>query len=82
MECMLSEAAEAEVAASILEGDIWMLHVDGTSKTGGFRVGMILAISDGIIIEQALYFSFKTSNNKTEYEALLAGLRLVFEFGV
>ena len=34
---------------------------------------------DGILIEQALRFSFKASNNQAEYEALIAGMLLAKE---
>ena len=35
-----------------------------------------------ILIEKSLHFSFKTSNNQAEYEAILADLSLVHEVGV
>lgn len=43
---------------------------------------MILDSPHDIVIVQALRFSFKTSNNEAEYEALMAGLRLARELGV
>lgn len=36
----------------------------------------MLTKPDGVKIEYALRFNFRTSNNEAEYEALLAGLRL------
>jgi len=36
---------------------------------------------DGLLIEQALRFSFKASNNQAEYEALIAGTLLAKEMG-
>ena len=35
-----------------------------------------------IVIEQALKFDFKTSNNQAEYEAILVGLRLAQELEI
>ena len=35
----------------------------------------------GILIEQALRFAFKASNNQAEYEALIAGMLLAKEMG-
>jgi len=35
-----------------------------------------------ILIEKSLYFTFRTSNNQVEYEAILAGLSLTCEVGV
>ena len=37
---------------------------------------MILASPDDFYTEYALRFSFEATNNQTEYEALLMGLRL------
>jgi len=35
-----------------------------------------------VLIEQALRFAFKASNNQAEYEALIAGMLLAKEMGV
>lgn len=84
MECTLPEEVKVEVkvVAPILVSDVWLLHVDGVSNVGGSRAGIILTNLNDIITEKALHFHFKTSNNETEYEALLAGLRLAHKLGV
>jgi len=41
-----------------------------------------LANPNDILIEKSLHFSFKTSNNQAEYEAILAGLSLARKVGV
>jgi len=38
--------------------------------------GVILEGPDGLLIEQALWFSFKASNSQAKYEALIAGMLL------
>jgi len=43
--------------------------------------GVILEGPNGVLIEQALRFAFKASNNQVEYEALIAGMLLVKEMG-
>ncbi|CAL9017856.1 unnamed protein product, partial [Prunus brigantina] len=55
---------------------VWILHVDGSANQQGCGAGLVLITPDGGKIEYALRFSFRTSNNESEYEALLAGLRL------
>ncbi|RDX96222.1 hypothetical protein CR513_21143, partial [Mucuna pruriens] len=50
-----------------------------TKHQKGRGVGIILEGPDGVLIEQALHFEFKANNNQVEYEALLAGMKLVRE---
>ncbi|KAI5330104.1 hypothetical protein L3X38_029501 [Prunus dulcis] len=52
------------------------LHFDGSANQQGCGAGLVLTTPDGLKIEYALRFNFRTSNNEAEYEALLAGLRL------
>ena len=58
-----------------------MLSVDGSSNQQGSGAGVILEGSNGLLIEQALRFAFKESNNQAEYEALIAGMLLAKEMG-
>jgi len=62
--------------------DHWTLHVDGSSNPKGVGVGIVLEGPNDILIEKSLHFTFKTSNNQAEYEAILAGLTLAREVGV
>ncbi|KAM1333679.1 hypothetical protein ACFX2F_009683 [Malus domestica] len=40
------------------------------------EAGVVFVTLDGSMLEQAITLGFKASNNKTEYEALLAGIRM------
>ena len=60
----------------------WILSVDGSSNSKGSGTGIIIESSTGTMIEQCLKFEFKASNNQAEYEALIAGLRLVIDLSV
>ncbi|CAL9011262.1 unnamed protein product [Prunus brigantina] len=55
---------------------VWILYVDGSANQQGCGAGLVFTTPDGSKLEYALRFSFRTSNNEAEYEALLAGLRL------
>ncbi|XP_020417963.1 uncharacterized protein LOC109948679 [Prunus persica] len=55
---------------------VWILHVDGSANQQGCGAGLVLTTLEGLKIEYALRFNFRTSNNEAEYEALLVGLRL------
>jgi len=59
----------------------WVLSVDGSSNQQGSEAGVILEGPSGMLIEQALRFAFKASNNQVEYEALIAVMLLAKEMG-
>jgi hypothetical protein len=59
----------------------WMIYVDGSSNTKGCGARVILENSDILAIEYSLKFDFPTSNNQTEYEACLAGIRMAKDLG-
>lgn len=73
-----SKAGEAR--AQQLE-PLWTLHVDGSSNAAGSGSGLILVGPGGETIEYARRFSFGTTNNIAEYEALITGLELAREVG-
>ena len=59
----------------------WVLSVDGSSNKQGSGVGVILEGPNGLLIDQALHFAFKASNNHAEYEALVTSMLLAKEMG-
>ncbi|KAL0405364.1 UNVERIFIED_CONTAM: Gag-Pol polyprotein [Sesamum latifolium] len=59
----------------------WLLHVDGSSNANNGGAGILLQGPDGVKIEVAARFSFATTNNEAEYEALILGLQLALEAG-
>ena len=68
----LSSAATHQEGA----GFRWVLSVDGSSNQQGSGASVILEGPDGLLIDQALCFTFKASNNQAECEALIAGMLL------
>nr|XP_025616862.1 uncharacterized protein LOC112709181 [Arachis hypogaea] len=60
----------------------WILYVDGSSNNGGCGAGIRLEADDGLILEHSIHFGFKASNNQSEYEALLAGIRLCLDLQI
>ena len=56
--------------------------MDGSLNDGGSGAGLILVSPKGHRIHCAFMFIFKDSNNKAEYEALIAGLELAKEMKV
>jgi len=60
----------------------WTLYVDGSSNNRSCGAGVVLEGSREIVIEQAMKFEFKTSNNQAEYEAIIVGLHLEIELEI
>nr|GEW33723.1 reverse transcriptase domain-containing protein [Tanacetum cinerariifolium] len=54
----------------------------GTSYHDGSGAWLILTNPNGVEFTYALRFQFAASNNKSEYEALIAGLRMAMQMGV
>jgi len=54
----------------------WLLHVDGSSNRQGSGVGIQLTSPTGEVIEQLFLQGFNASNNESEYEALIASIKL------
>lgn len=53
------------------------MYVDDSFTKERSWAGSILTSPDGFLIQQALRFKFKATNNEAEYEALLARIQLV-----
>ena len=58
----LSPGGEQEVEV----GSQWLLSVDGSSNQQGSCAGIVLEGPNGVLIEQALRFAFKASNNQAD----------------
>ena len=68
-------------AISLQESLSWKVYVDGVANHRGSRVGLVLISLERIIIEKFLRLGLSTTNNKAEYEALLAGITMIQKMG-
>ncbi|KAK0574486.1 hypothetical protein LWI29_024390 [Acer saccharum] len=59
----------------------WQLRVDGSSNTHGSGAEVVVSTPEGDLVECALRFDFKATNNQAEYEALIAGLKVCTVLG-
>ena len=57
------------------------MYFDGSVMVLGSRPGVVLISSDGSRLCYAIRLHFLASNNATEYEALINGLRIAVELG-
>ena len=54
----------------------WTLFIHGSANFHGLGIGVVLLSSQRQVMEKIVRLGFNASNNKAEYEALLAELRL------
>nr|GEU86944.1 reverse transcriptase domain-containing protein [Tanacetum cinerariifolium] len=75
---------ESQLDASVAETqqEPWTLFMDGSLCVDGSGAGLILTSPEGTEFTYVLKFQFAASNNEVEYEALIAGLRIVARIGV
>ncbi|XP_077249255.1 uncharacterized protein LOC143888719 [Tasmannia lanceolata] len=55
---------------------LWEVYVDESSNKAGCGAGLILTGPDNFVLDYALKFGFRASNNEAEYEALIARMNL------
>ena len=58
--------------SNLLKG--WIPNMDGTSYGRGIKIGVVLTIQDGSIIEQSYTLRFFAINNEVEFEKIFVGL--------
>ncbi|XP_075088411.1 uncharacterized protein LOC142170408 [Nicotiana tabacum] len=75
---------EAEKELQVFNGSnpgTWTLFTDGSSNVKGAGLGLVLIPPAGETIRQAIK-CHPITNNKAEYEAVIAGLELAHELGI
>ncbi|XP_074301047.1 uncharacterized protein LOC141632395 [Silene latifolia] len=65
-----------------VENDIWDLYFYGASNYMGYGVGILLISLIGEHLLVSIKLDFNVTNNATEYEACLLGLRSALDLGV
>ena len=54
----------------------WIVHVDGSSTQHAGGIGVVLLSPEGDKLKYKVCLQYQTTNNETEYEALIKGLEL------
>jgi ribonuclease HI len=60
----------------------WKMYFDSTLNLEGASAGVLLISPQGDHLKYVLQIHYKVSNNGTEYEALIHGLRIVVSLGI
>ncbi|KAL0434915.1 UNVERIFIED_CONTAM: hypothetical protein Sradi_0199400 [Sesamum radiatum] len=74
---------EFEKEATFMQKDErnWLLHADGSPTLASSKARVVLTSPEEDELDYASRFDFKASNNDTEYEALIAGIRMALDAG-
>ncbi|XP_075654733.1 uncharacterized protein LOC142624884 [Castanea sativa] len=65
----------------LVEVKPWKVFVDRASNAAGVGAGIVVITPEDLKLEHSFRLGFRASNNEAEYEALLAGLRVVMDLG-
>ena len=80
--CMLHVEKEAPIKPSVEQKDeLWHMYFDGSSSKG-VEAGIVLIYLGGEGICLMYKLEFVTTNNTTEYKALILGLRAAKDLGI
>ena len=61
--------------------EYWTMYFDGSIMMPGSGARVVLISVDGSRLRYAIRLHFSASNNATEYEALINGLRIAIKLG-
>jgi hypothetical protein len=78
----VAEWTEIQTPPASIEHETWIMYFDGLVMKEGANVGLVIISPLGVNMEYLVQLHFPASNNTTEYEALINGLRIVVELGI
>ena len=70
---------EVQLPTSDVTHEYWTMYFDGSVMAPGSGARVVLVSPDGSRLHYAICHHFLASNNATEYEALINGLRIAIE---
>ena len=65
-----------------IEVESWKMYFDGATNQNGSGIGVLLISSKGTHIPFSSRLNFLVTNNATEHEACIMGLRVALGLGV
>ncbi len=66
----------------LLDGEVWVACVDGSSTRKRSGAGVVLISLEGEHLEFVVGLAFTTTNNEAKYEAVIADMQAARELGV
>jgi ribonuclease HI len=78
----VAEWADTQLPTAPIQPELWTMFFDGSLMKTGAGAGLLFVSPLGKHLRYVLRLHFPASNNVTEYEALVNGLRIAIELGV
>ena len=78
----IAEWTEVQMPPTIANQEYWTMYFDGSLMKNGAGAGIVFISPLGVRMRYMVRLHFPSSNNITEYEALINGLRIAIELGI
>ena len=75
----IAEWTKVQLPTPDVTHEYWMIYFDGSVMAPNSGAGVVLISLDGSRLRYVIRLHFLASNNATEYEALINGLRITIE---
>ena len=77
----VAEWTEVQLPIPDVTHEYWTMYFDESVMAPGSGAGVVLISPNGSRLRYAIRLHFSASNNATEHEALINGLRITIELG-
>jgi len=77
----IAEWTHSELPPAQVQAELWTMYIDGSLMKTGAGAGLLLVSPLGVHMRYVIRIHFAASNNVTEYEALVNGLKIATELG-
>ena len=78
----VAEWTDTQLSPPQIQAECWTMYFDGSVMKTGAGAGLLFISPLGDYMRYVIRLHFPASNNMTEFEALLSGLRIAIELGV
>ena len=78
----IAEWTDSQLPSAQVQAELWTMYFDGSLMKTGAGAGLLFISPLGVHMRYVIRIHFAASNNVSEYEALVNGLKIAIELGV